>query len=133
MKEKAKRITAGDIILLVLSLCLALGAALVFGACAAHGDGSVMTCHWAGRAVVGTGAAMSALALARLAVGRRARLGSDLAFIALAGLAALLPGRLVSLCMMESMRCRAVMRPAVLVLSALIALAAAADAWTQRK
>ena len=128
-----KKIRPTDIALLALSLCLALGVALVFKPCAAHEDGGWMTCHWAGQAVLGIGIALCVLAVARLFLDGKARQGLDLAFIAFAGLAALLPGSLINLCMMANMRCRAVMRPAVIVVSALIVVAALIDIPLQRE
>ena len=128
-----RKINVTDIVLPVLSLALTLGVAFGFQPCAAHEDGSWMTCHWAGQAVLGVGAALSALNLLRFALSAKARKGLDLGVIALALLAALLPGRLISLCMMRTMRCRSVMQPAVLVIAVLITLAAAADMLLQAK
>ncbi len=55
-----------------------------------------------------------------------AKLGIDLAVLPAAVLASQVPGRVIGMCMMETMRCRAVMRPGVAVLAVLIA---AATAW----
>jgi len=125
--KKSKKITAMDIVLLALCLLLPLGAAWIFPACGAHEDGSVMACHWAGRAVLGAGAAMGALAVLRLFLSSGAKLGADAALILFAGYGEMLPGTLISLCMMSTMRCHALMKPAVIVVCALIQLAAAAD------
>ena len=126
-----RKIGALDILLPALCLALALGVAFVFGPCGPKEDGGYMTCRWAGRAVLGLGIAMTALALIRLLLPRRARLGADAGLIACAGAAIAMPGTLIHLCMMESMRCRAVTRPAVTVLCAVIAAAALLDAALQ--
>ena len=131
MKQK---INALDVILLALSAVLLLGVLTVFAPCGAKEDGGWMTCHWAGNAVAGAAAVLTALAAMRLLMkDRKTRLGLSAAMIPTALLAALLPGRLISLCMMPSMRCRAVMSPAVMVLSVLIIAAAVIDAASGRK
>ena len=129
---KEKKIGAIDVALLVLSAALLLGVLTVFAPCGPKEDGSWMTCHWAGNAVAGVAAVLTACALVRLLVGGTKR-GLDFAMIAAAALATQLPGRLVHLCMMADMRCRAVMTPAVTVLSTLVILVAAADLVLQRK
>ena len=131
MKQK---INALDVILLALSAALLLGVLTVFAPCGAKEDGGWMTCHWAGRAVAGAAAVLTALAAMRLLMkDRKTRLGLSAAMIPTALLATLLPGRLIPLCMMPSMRCRAVMSPAVTVLSVLIIAAAVIDAASGRK
>ena len=129
-----RKIGVFDVVLFVLSAALFAGDLTVFAPCAAKGDGSWMTCHWAGNAVAGVAAVLTALAIMRLFVkDARTRLGLTAAMIPAALLSALLPGRLISLCMMPSMRCRAVMSPAVTVLSVLIIAAAGADIAAQRR
>ena len=48
--------------------------------------------------------------------------------ILLSAAAALIPGRVISLCMMPGMRCRSIFRPSVTVLAVLIALLSTANA-----
>ena len=52
--------------------------------------------------------------------------------LAAALLSAILPGNLIGLCMMDTMRCRSVMRPAVIVFSLLMIAAAIFDLFVQR-
>ena len=131
MKQK---INALDVILLALSAALLLGVLTVFAPCGAKEDGSWMTCHWAGNADAGAAAVLTALAAMRLLMkDRKTRLGLSAAMIPTALLAALIPGRLIALCMMPSMRCRAVMSPAVTVLSVLIIAIAAMDVAFRRR
>ena len=131
MKQK---INALDVILFVLSAILLLGVLTVFAPCGAKEDGGWMTCHWAGTAVAGAAAVLTALALMRFCA-KDGKAGSWLsaAMITTALLAALIPGRLIPLCMMPSMRCRAVMSPAVTVLSVLIIAVAAIDIVFRRR
>ena len=129
-----RKINGFDAILFVLSAALFAGVLTVFAPCGAKEDGGWMTCHWAGNAVAGVAAVLTALAIMRLFVkDTKARLGLSAAMITAALLSALFPGRLISLCMMPSMRCRTVMSPAVTVLSILIIAAASIDIAVQRK
>ena len=129
-----RKINGFDAILLVLGASLLAGVLTVFAPCGAKEDGGWMTCHWAGNAVAGVAAVLTALAVMRLFVkNTKMRLGLSASMIPVALLSALLPGRLISLCMMPSMRCRAVMSPAVTVLSVLIIAAAGIDIAMQRK
>ena len=131
MKQK---INVFDVILLALSVILLLGVLTVFAPCGAKEDGGWMTCHWAGNAVAGAAAVLTALAAMRFVVrDGKVRLGLSAAMIPTALLAALIPGRLIALCMMPSMRCRAVMSPAVTVLSVLLIAAAAIDIVFRRR
>lgn len=129
---KEKRIGAIDIVLLILSAALLIGVLTVFAPCGPKEDGSWMTCHWAGNAAAGVAAVLTVCAIVRMLV-KRTRPGMDCAMAASAILAALLPGELIHLCMMADMRCRAVMTPAVRVLSVLIAVVAVIDIVLQRR
>ena len=115
-----------DIAMLCLSLILAIGVATVFRPCAAKEDGSWMNCHYAGRNVMWVGIALCVVSLIRL-FAKGGRLAFDIIALLLAVLAMLIPGTLMHLCMMDTMRCVAVMKPAVTVFSALIAAVAAID------
>ena len=123
-----------DVILLALSVILLLGVLTVFAPCGAKEDGGWMTCHWAGNAVAGAAAVLTALAVMRIfAKDGKAQSWLSAAMIPTALLSALIPGRLIALCMMPSMRCRAVMSPAVTVLSVLLIAAAAIDIIFRRR
>ena len=131
---KTKRYTAGDILLPVLALAFFLGLLFAFGPCGPKEDGGWMSCHWAGQALKGVTAAMLVIALLHLLPGRaELKRGLDLAMVPLALLALLLPGRLIGLCMMASMRCHSVMAPAVTVFSVLILGLSLLDFLLQRK
>lgn len=128
MKKIGTRING--IILTALSLLLTVGSKLIFPACGPKEDGSWMTCHWSEQAVFGMGAALTVISVIVLIAGNsRTALGASLAAIPLAVLTALTPGVLIGLCMMENMRCHTTLRPAVAVISVLIAAAAAVNAF----
>lgn len=119
--------TAG-IIMTVLSLVLTIGVKSFFSACGPKDDGTWMTCHWAEQAVFGMGIVLTVISAAVLVMGRKpAALGASLAAIPAACAIVFTPGVLINLCMMTNMHCHTVMRPAVMVISVLIAVTAAVN------
>lgn len=125
-----------------LSLILALGTSTVFRACAIKEDGTWMHCHTAQTAAAGIGCVICLLALCAvfLQMGKKGNASSDgsaapltsvivlyAACIAGAAAAFMIPGRIIPMCMMNTMRCHAVMKPFVRVMSALIIAASAAS------
>lgn len=114
-----------DIALLLLSAALCIGVKLVFHACGAMEDGSYMHCHTAENAVFAAAIVLTVLALI-LCLLRARKVRACIAFVAavLALVTAFIPQTVVHLCMMPDMRCRSIMRPAVLVCSLLIAAVA---------
>lgn len=133
MDKRKKRIGATDIVLAALALALLIGILTFLKPCGPKDDGSWMTCHWAGRAVTGVSAALFVMALVHIFVDDRVKQGLDIAAAVTAVLAIIIPGRLIDLCMMDTMRCRAVMTPGVIVLSVLTVAAAAVDYLILRK
>ena len=134
MKHQNKKIGVTDILLLAISLVFVVGITTVFKPCGPTEEGTWMSCHWAGHAVAGVAAVLAVIAVIHLfASDAKLKLGLDLAMIPAAALSALIPGRLISLCMMNNMRCNALMRPAAIVLSVLLIAAAAGDALLRRK
>ena len=118
-------------VLLVLSLVVILGEPTFLSPCA-HADGSFGACHWAGRAALGLGALIAALAALALAL-PRARLGLYLGAACACVLGILTPGTLISLCGSSAMRCRMVMQPALILLFSAALLCAALGALLCRK
>ena len=117
-------------ILFAASLVLAVGVLTFLRPCGAHEDGSFGCCHWAGHvcAALGFLMALEAFFMALLPDEKTgAGLGLAAAFTAVVTF--LVPGVLVQLCMMETMRCQMYMKPAVRVLSVLIAVLAVLSAW----
>lgn len=130
---KQHRICATDIILLVINVLFLLGMLFWFGPCDhVKEDGSFMNCHWAGVVLAGTAAVMTVISLAHLLIpdtGMKA--GLSAALVPCSVFAFLVPENLISLCMMNTMRCRSVMTPAAMVCSALVVIAAAVDIAVQ--
>jgi len=121
MEKIMKKISLIDIILFVLSGILCFGTAFVFHACPAKDDGSWMLCHWAEHVVVALGAVLFFLSAFRIfMVDNKMKAGISVSFIPLSIATLLVPGVLVKLCMMASMRCHTIMRPSVIVLCILI-------------
>lgn len=127
MKKIRERI--GGIVLTILSLALTVGVKTVFSACGPKDDGSWMNCHWAEQAVFGIGIALTVMSVLVLIFGgSRTGAGASLAAVPAAAIAAFTPAGLINLCMMTNMHCHSVTRPAVIVLSVLIAVTAAVNA-----
>ncbi len=121
-----KKLSVSSFAVLVLALLIAVGSRSFLGPCV-HEDGSFGACHWAGQAMFGLGLLMmlqSAFAL--LWRDRKVRAGILAATAMTAVLGCFVPGPLISLCGMATMRCRAVMQPAMILLCLLAALTAAA-------
>lgn len=134
MEQKTRRAGLGDLLLLVFSLLYLSGILTFFAPCGPKEDGSWMTCHWAGQAALGTAAVLTVLSVVHiLAKDRGIKLGLDVGILSAAALSALIPGRLIGLCMMPEMRCRQLTAPGVTVCSVLILAAAAADLILQRE
>ncbi len=128
-----KKPTITDMILLILSLALCIGVKLVFHACGMKDDGSYMTCHWAEQAVFAVSTGLAVTAVFRLFLDRKSKAGAALAMSTTAAVTALIPGVCIRLCMMETMRCHAVMRPAVIILCVLLAVTGIVDFVLCRK
>ena len=134
MNEKKRRCGITDVLLLVLNLIFFVGIQTVFAPCEAHPDGSWMTCHWAGQALIGIAAALLAIAVMHLVIPRtQVKIGLSLAVIPVSVLAFAVPDHLIDLCMTETMHCHTVIEPAVTVLSLLNVLLAAADIYVYQK
>ena len=118
-----KKMKVLDIVLLVLSVILVFGTKFVFHACEVGEN--IMSCHWAEQTVFGVGLVLMVQALGLLLSNKSdVRRGIHFAMIPTAILAFFLPGGLIHLCMMKDMRCHTTMRPAIMILSILIAICA---------
>ena len=117
-----KQFSPGAAAALLLSCVIAVGSVSFLGPCV-HEDGSFGSCHWAGQAMLGIGLLLAVLSLTALLVkDGRLRAGILFAAAAAAVLGFFVPGTLIRLCGMATMRCRAVMRPAMMLLCALAAV-----------
>ena len=111
-------------LVLILSVLLAAGSQTFMAPCV-HEDGGIGVCHGAGQMLFGMGILLAALALfALLAREDSSRGALYLAMLPAALVGFLTPGTLIPLCKMSSMRCRAITRPAGMLLCALMFLAA---------
>ena len=127
MKSKSARIL--DVVLFALCAVYFVGTMTFLRPCAAHEDGSWMTCHWAGQALTGVACLMAVLSCVKLALNRAGvKLGIAVSMVPAALLAIGVPGTLIHLCVMDTMRCRAVMRPGAIVFGVLIAALSVVDA-----
>lgn len=105
-------------LLLALAAVIAIGSVTVLGPCV-HEDGSEAPCIGAGRAVLIAGCALAILAALILFI-RKSSVRIVLFFISLfvAAVGIALPGTIFPVCRMDTMHCRAVMQPAMVILFA---------------
>ena len=112
------------ILLLVLAAIIAAGSVTVLGPCV-HEDGSKGPCADAGRALLIDGCVTAVLAILIMLLKRRGvRLVLFAAALCAAAIGILLPGVLMPLCKMDTMHCRAVMQPSMIILSGAAAVSA---------
>ena len=109
-------------VLFFLALVITVGSISFLGPCV-HEDGTAGACFWAGRALLGLGLLLLILSFSAVML-RQARTGLYLSIIVSGILGLLTPGVLINLCRMSTMRCRAVMQPAMMILFAASALTA---------
>ncbi len=121
----SKKLSIWSVLPAVLSLILALGTMTVFHACAKKDDGTWMHCHAAQNDVAIVGIVLVVIFLAA-ALMQSAGLAKILGIVGIVGavIAMLIPGTLVRMCMMNTMRCYTVMQPFVRVMSVLIIISA---------
>ncbi len=116
---------------ILLALVIAAGSVSFLQPCV-HEDGTVGACYWAGRSLLGLGLLLLALSLFAVMLQKfRAGLYLSIVIACIPGM--LTPGTLISLCRMDSMHCRAVMQPAMIILFAVAGLAALAGVLFCRK
>ena len=113
---------------LVLSILFAVGVQTVFRSCPAGEDGSWMHCHDVQRYLFVIGIVLAAASAAGLFVrSRTAALVLSAAVVILAAAAVLLPGTIMPMCMMDTMRCHAMMKPFARVMGILLVLVSLID------
>ena len=134
MENKKISIGISDIILLIASIIFFIGMLTFLRPCSAMEDGTWMTCHWAGQAIKGLAAVLVGISLIHGFVSNpHVKIGVSLAAIPVAVLTVLIPGGLIQMCMMNTMRCHAVMRPGATIFSVVTIAAAIFDIFCQRK
>ena len=128
MKDKKMPLGITDILLPVLSIVFLIGLLTFAGACGPKEDGSFMTCHWAGQAAKALAVLLLITSIIRLAVRDRGmKKGLSIAIVLTAITAAVIPGILINLCMMNTMHCHVVMQPFIIVMAVLLAAGAIID------
>ena len=134
MSSKKKGIGVCPLLQIVLNAVFFVGIQTIFAPCAPYEDGKWMTCHWAGEALLGIAAVMLVMSLLHLLPLRTGmKEGLVIAMIPVSFLIIVLPGRLIPLCMMETMRCHVMMQPAVTVIAVLNIVLSAVYLWQHRK
>lgn len=123
---KAFKRSLPSILQLILALFLTVGVSTFLGPCV-HADGKIGPCVKAAQIIKILGGCLAALAALSLFI-RCAKAKTVLAALSLIAAAGVffVPGTFHRLCMMSTMRCHTVMKPASMLLAAFIALAAAA-------
>ena len=128
-----KKTNITGMILAAISLIMLAGACTWFRTCAPMEDGSFMACHWAGQMIKATSALALLLSVIRIIMkDTGVKTGIDISIAALAVLIALIPGRLINLCMMDDMMCRAHTQPWTIGLAVILLIAAVADIFLLR-
>ncbi|WP_051227042.1 DUF4418 family protein [Butyrivibrio sp. MC2013] len=118
-----KNIKIYNLLPVILPLVLSLGTATVFKACGPMDNGMWMHCHGAQNTVVVVGIITAAIiALSAVVKDLRLIVSMKLSAIALSLAVTLVPGVIISLCKMNTMRCHAVMRPFVILFAVLTAV-----------
>lgn len=120
-------------VLLGVAVVIVIGSLTVFGPCM-HKDGSEAVCARAGKGIFADGCMLAVLAAAILIFRKPAfRIGMFL-FAGCSSVAGiLLPGVLLPVCKMDTMHCRAVMQPAMIILFAAALLVSVGGALAERK
>ena len=132
MKKNTIGIT--DIILIIISAVFLIGIRTFFSPCGPKDDGSWMTCHWAGQAISGIAAVILVIAVCHaIFKDPGTKTGLSIAIVPLSLFAAVLPGNLIGLCMMNDMRCHSMMRTDTVIFSVLLILISIADILVQKK
>jgi len=115
-----------EIISVVLPLLLAAGVQTVFKACGPKEDGSWMHCHDVQNYVFYLALVMTVLSVLAIIMrkSKAAVIGFNVIVIGLSVVTFLLPGTIMSMCMMNTMRCYSVMMPCVRCFCIMIAATA---------
>ena len=119
-------------ILLVLAAMIAVGSVSVLGPCI-HEDGSEAICVRASRWILLAGCVLAVLTVLTLMIRVPAvRIGLFVAATAVSAVGIALPGTIFPVCRMDTMHCRAVMQPAMIILFAAALIISAFGIITER-
>ncbi len=129
-----KKSTGFALISAALGIILAVGVLTVFSACGLKDDGTWMRCHTVQNLVAAGGGALALLfAAAAFVKSKRARIMFHLLGVLCAVVIFLLPGPLLPLCMVKTMRCYTVMQPFVRIMSVAVMICGLMGFWRVRR
>ena len=123
-----------DIAIILFAVLLVLGIPYIFHACGAKDDGTFMNCHIAQQVIFGLGCVIMIISF--IHIGARTpkmKMGISLALIPIEIFTALIPETIIKMCMMNDMRCQAVMKPATIIICVCMLIATIADIAYQRR
>ncbi len=113
-----------EFFLFIVSILIFAGSFTFFSACPVHDD-TIMACHWAQNAVTALGVLLLAISLAAIVIpDRRIKAGLELSAALAAVLTAVVPGIVINICAMSSMRCASTFRPFTILFASLAAVIA---------
>ena len=111
----------------IIAALLTVGSVTFFKACGEH-EGKFMACHWAQNAVTLIGIVITLLALLRIIL-KNSGIKAGLAIgVFLTSVSVIfIPNNVISLCMMDSMRCHTTFKPAVIVIASVLGALSGVD------
>ena len=131
--KKNKKSLIPSVIIVILAVIAAVGSRSFLGPCV-HEDGTFGVCHWAGQALFGLSLVLALEGVAAVLLKKPAvRKGLFLAMLPTGILGMLLPGTLISLCSMKTMRCQTIMRPSMLILFGVLSVIAIVGCLSARE
>ncbi len=112
-----------DLFNLIVAVVLSVGVMTIFEACALQDDGTWMNCHYAQLYIFYIAIAISSFSLAYMFIKSKiVKLIIDIIIIFLAILQTLVPGNIIALCSLYSMRCYTVMKPFSIIMGVILVL-----------
>ena len=126
---KNNRIITGSLTI-IAGLLIALGPQFLFKVCAPMMGGNFMQCHWSAQAEIGVGAVIAALGIALIFFAdAKIRIGLTIGIFLSGILALLIPHILIGGCPMDSMDCNKITFSALTVISILLLIGMAFNAF----
>lgn len=111
----------------IAALVLLVGSLTFFSACKGS-EGKFMTCHWAQNTVSLIAAVLVLQSVLRIFIpDKGVKAGLALSVFLLSIAVIFVPGTLINLCMMDTMECHTVFKPAVIATGAALAVISGAD------
>ena len=109
------------------AVILTVGSFTFFRACDSA-EGRHMACHWAQNTITLIGIVLTVQALLRILIpDKKTKVGLSLGIFLLSIAAIFVPGTVIDLCMMDTMECHTVFRPAVIVVATLSTVISGVD------